>query len=63
MSSNNGNEKNQTFCHGIYSNLTSKKNYTFFNFLNKVNLNNGNETKSEIFDWDISRSDIIYHWS
>ena len=25
--------------------------------------NNGNETKSDIFPWDIFKSDIIFHWS
>ena len=28
-----------------------------------VNLNNGNETKSDIFPWDIFKFDIIFHWS
>ena len=27
--------------------------------MTKVNLNNGNETKSDIFPWDIFKSDII----
>ena len=31
--------------------------------MTKVNLNIGNETKSEIFPWDIFKSDIIFHWS
>ena len=26
----------------------------------KVNQNNGNETKSEVFQWDIFKSDITY---
>ena len=26
-----------------------------------VNLNNGIETKSDIFPWDIFKSDIIFH--
>ena len=29
----------------------------------KVNSNNGNETKPDIFLWDIFKSDIIVHWS
>ena len=29
----------------------------------KENPNNGNETKSEIFSWDIFKSEIIFHWS
>ena len=28
--------------------------------MNKVNPNHGNETKSEIFPWDIFKSDGIY---
>ena len=31
--------------------------------MTKVNPNNGNETKSDIFSWDIFKSDIIIHWS
>ena len=31
--------------------------------MTKVNLNNENETKSEIFQWDIFKPDIIFHWS
>ena len=35
--------------------------------MNKVemneNPNNGNEKKSDIFLWEISKSDIIFHWS
>ena len=27
--------------------------------MTKVNLNNGNETKSDFFPWDIFKSDII----
>ena len=27
--------------------------------MTKVNLNNGNETKSDIFPWDIFKSDTI----
>ena len=28
----------------------------------KVNPNNGNETKSDIFSWNIFKSDIIFNW-
>ena len=31
--------------------------------MTKVNPNNGNETKSDIFPWDIFKSDVIFHWS
>ena len=31
----------------------------FLGFLTKVNPNNGNETKSEIFAWDMFKSDVI----
>ena len=63
---------NQTFFHGTYSNLTS---YVFVSkklsvtlkskllyFMTKVNPNNGNETKSEVFSWDMLKSNIIFHW-
>ena len=30
--------------------------------MTKVNPNNGNETKSNIFPWDIFKYDIIFHW-
>ena len=29
--------------------------------MTKVNPNNGNETKSDIFPWDIFKSEIIFH--
>ena len=29
----------------------------------KINPNDGNETKSDNFLWDIFKSDIIFHWS
>ena len=32
-------------------------------FMTKVNQTNGNETKSDIFPWDILKYDIIFHWS
>ena len=31
--------------------------------MTKVKPNNANETKSDIFLWDIFKSDIIFHWS
>ena len=31
--------------------------------MNKVKPNNENETKSDIFSWDIVKSDIIFHLS
>ena len=31
--------------------------------MTEVNVNNGNETKSDIFPWDIFKSDIIYFLS
>ena len=65
-------KQNQTFFHDTYSNLTpyhflSKNNEVFqwlskskfLSFMNKVNPNNGNETKSDIFSCDIFKSDII----
>ena len=30
--------------------------------MTKMKPNNGNETKSDIFSWDIFTSDIIFHW-
>ena len=30
--------------------------------MTKVNPNNENETKSDIFLWDKLKSDIIFHW-
>ena len=65
--------QNQTFFHWTYSNLTpflskyikvfqylSKS--QFVNFMTKLNPNHGNETKSDIFPWDIFKSNVIYHW-
>ena len=31
--------------------------------MTKVNTNNGNQTKPDIFPWDIFRSDIIFNWA
>ena len=69
-------KQNQSFFHGAYSNLTSyhflSKNIKVFqwflkskylSYMTKVNPNNGNETKSDIFKWDILKLDIIFHWS
>ena len=63
-------EKYQTFFHGIYSNLTPflSKHFKVFQwlskskfliFMTKVNPNRGNETKSDIFLWDIFK---IWHY-
>ena len=30
--------------------------------MTKVNPNNGNGTKSDVFPWNIFKSDIIFHW-
>ena len=30
--------------------------------MSNVHPNNGNETRSDIFSWDIFKSDIIFHW-
>ena len=74
----NGNEtkSDQTFFHGTYSNLTTylylSKNIKVFqrlskskllSFMTKVNTNNENETKSDIFPWDIHKSGIVFYWS
>ena len=66
-------EQNQTFFHGTYSNLMSylfllktiKKlqwleKSNFLSFMTKMNPNNGNETKSDIFHWYIFKSEIIF---
>ena len=31
--------------------------------MTELNPNDGNETKSDIFSWDIFKSDITFHWS
>ena len=31
--------------------------------MTKVKSNNINETKSDIFLWDVFKSDFIFHWS
>ena len=31
--------------------------------MTKVNPNHGKETKSDIFAWDIFKSDVVFHWS
>ena len=66
-------KQNQTFFHGTYSNLTPYlfllKNIKIFqwlskskflSFMTKVNPNNGIETKSDIFPWNIIKSDIFF---
>ena len=65
-------KQNKTFFNGTYLNLTPylylSKNIEvfqwlskskFLSFMTKVNPNNGNETKSDIFPWDIFKSDTI----
>ena len=67
-------KQNWTFSNGAYSNLMSylfcqKKikifqyfsKSKFLSFMTKENLSNGNKTKSDIFSWDIFKSDIIFH--
>ena len=39
--------------------MTSKK-WKYLSFMTKVNPNNENETKSDIFPWDIFKSGIIF---
>ena len=62
-------KQNQTFFHGAYSNLTSylfsQKILKYFNdfFTTKENPNNRNETKSDVFLWDLIKSDIIFYRS
>ena len=68
-------KQNQTFFLETYSNLTPypclSKNIKkfqlskskFLSFMTNVNPNNGNEIKSDIFPWDIFKSDVIFHWS
>ena len=31
-------------------------------FMTEMNPNNGNKSKSDIFSWDIFKSDIVFHW-
>ena len=37
-------------------------NSKFLSYMTKVHPNSGNETKSNIFPWDVLKSDIIFHW-
>ena len=66
-------KQNQIFFHGTYTNFTSysfkSKNIkpfqrlsksNFLSFMAEINPNNGNKTSSDIFRWDIIRSDVIY---
>ena len=72
MNPKNGNETKSDIFHGAYSNLTPylflSKNIKvlqrlskskFLSFITKVNPNSRNETKSNIFPWDIFKSDTI----
>ena len=68
-------KQNHAFFHGTYSNLKSFFKQKILNYFNafqnhnlsvsmiELNPNNGNETKSNMFSWDIMKSDIIFHWS
>ena len=69
-------QQNQTLFRRTYSNLTPylslSKNIKIFqvlskskflHFMTKVNPNNGIETKSDIFPWNIFKSDIIFYWT
>ena len=64
---------NQTLLDMAYLNLTSLffisketkvfqwfSKSKFLNFMTKVNPNNGNDAKSDIFPWDIFKSDVLY---
>ena len=63
----------EIFFHGTFLFIKNFKEFPwlskskFLSFMNKVemneNPNNGNEKKSDIFLWEISKSDIIFHWS
>lgn len=35
----------------------------FLSFVNKVNPNNGNDTKPDVFKQDIFKSDMFFDWS
>ena len=39
------------------TNITKSK---LLSFMTKMNPNNGNDTKSDIFPWDIFKSDIFF---
>ena len=65
-------KQNQTFPHGTHSNLrpyffyqnmvkyfNDFQNKQFFSFMTKMNPNNGNEKKSDVFPWDIFKTDTI----
>ena len=38
-------------------------NSKLLSFMTKVNPDNGNETKSNTFSWEIFKSQIIFYWS
>ena len=79
MNPNNGNKTKSNIFHGTYSPyLFLSKNVMetpcfdkkvmvsklkLLNSMTKVNPYNGNETKSDIFPWDILKTDIIFHQS
>ena len=70
-------KQNQASFHETYLNLTAylflSKYIKVFQWLSEsgflsfmktnVYLNNGNETKSDIFSWDTFKSDVSFHWS
>ena len=72
-----GKKQNQTSFHETYLNLTAYLFFLsiyikafqwlsksrVLSFMTKVNRNNGNETKSDIFQWNIFKSNVIFHWS
>ena len=46
--------------HFYMGHIQIQRRILFLSFMIQVNRNNGNETKSGIFSWDILKSDIIY---
>ena len=44
----------------VFQLLSKSKFFSYFSVMTKVNPNKGNETKPDIFSWDIFRSDIIF---
>ena len=60
-------KQNQTLFHGTYLILMSFLFYQkilkyFLSFMTKVKPNNKNETKGNIFSWEIFTFDIIFHY-
>ena len=46
-----------------YENISMTFKIEYLSFFITLNPNDGNETKSGIFSWDIFKSDIIFNWS